>query len=224
MRARYPNVLFENCSSGAMRMDYNTMSRFSIAATSDQTDYRLYPYIAANILAAAIPEQAAVWSYPVGTSVYPADNPFTATEEWVNKNVSDTQVAMNMVNSLLGRMHLASHLELLNDSKTSLVKEGVAVYNSIKEFKKRALPAFPLGFADFRSEFVSAGLKDGNKTLFAAWNLKPGNKREIPCKGLISARIIYPSASKVKLNCGAAGIELYFGGEPGACFIETITE
>lgn len=39
---------------------------FSIASTSDQTDYCKYPYIVGNILSAVLPEQAAVWSYPVG--------------------------------------------------------------------------------------------------------------------------------------------------------------
>ncbi|MBR5880833.1 MAG: alpha-galactosidase, partial [Clostridia bacterium] len=64
MRARFPHVLFETCSSGGMRMDYATLSHFSIVSTSDQTNYRHYPYIAGNVAAAVIPEQAAVWSYP----------------------------------------------------------------------------------------------------------------------------------------------------------------
>ena len=36
-----------------------------------------------------------------------------------------SQIIMNMINSFLGRMHLASHLELLSDDKIALIREGV---------------------------------------------------------------------------------------------------
>ncbi len=42
---------------------------------------------------------------------------------------------MNMINSFLGRMHLASHLELLNEEKFAIVRYGVEYYNSIREDK-----------------------------------------------------------------------------------------
>ena len=120
LRERFPGVLFETCSSGGMRMDYETLSHFSIVSTSDQVRYRKYPYIAGNIASSVLPEQAAVWSYPIDSWV----DGFAATEEWVNTNVSDEQIIMNMINSFLGRMHLASHLELLSEEKFALVREG----------------------------------------------------------------------------------------------------
>ncbi len=46
-------------------MDYKTLSVFSLVSMSDQTNYKKYPYIAANLSAAVLPEQAAVWSYSV---------------------------------------------------------------------------------------------------------------------------------------------------------------
>ena len=48
-------------------MDYETLKHFSIVSTSDQVRDFLYPYIAANVLSAVLPEQAAVWSYPVSS-------------------------------------------------------------------------------------------------------------------------------------------------------------
>ena len=36
---------------------------------------------------------------------------------------------MNMVNSLLGRMHLASAVDKLNEEKRQLIKEGIIYYN-----------------------------------------------------------------------------------------------
>ena len=98
MRKRFPSVIFEGCSSGGKRTDYKTLSSFSVVSTSDQTDYKKYPYIAANVLAAATPEQAAVWSYPVEVSA-PIGTVYEPTEEWVKENISEERVVMNMINS-----------------------------------------------------------------------------------------------------------------------------
>jgi len=122
MRSKYSSVLFETCSSGGLRMDYETLKHFSLVSTSDQTDYRKYPYIVSNVLSAVIPEQAAVWSYPVDSYGNGKWN-FKSTDEWVEENISPEQVIMNMINSFLGRMHLASHIELLSDEKKCLLKK-----------------------------------------------------------------------------------------------------
>ena len=143
MRSRFPNVLFETCSSGGMRMDYQTLSHFSIVSTSDQVSHIKYPYIAGNILSAVLPEQAAVWSYPVqslGMDIFDGDD-----YQSVNRRIDKEQVIMNMINSFLGRMHLASHLELMTDEQLKLVTEGVAYYNSLTEEKRTAVPYFPDG-------------------------------------------------------------------------------
>ena len=47
--------------SGGMRLDYKTLSAFSLVSTSYQSEYLQYPFISGNILSAVIPEQAAVW-------------------------------------------------------------------------------------------------------------------------------------------------------------------
>ena len=199
MRTRFPQVLFETCSSGGMRMDYATLSHFSIVSTSDQTSYRHYPYIAGNVAAAVVPEQAAVWSYPVGT-----DTPgFTPTSEWVNANISDEQVIMNMINSLLGRIHLASHLELLNEHKLDLIAQGIRFYDSIIPFKKNAVPYMPLGLTHFGKTLVASGLVDGRTLLLAVWNLSGERAVDIPLCDLApkSVRTVYPAAPEYAIPC-----------------------
>ena len=199
MRARFPQVLFETCSSGGMRMDYATLSHFSIVSTSDQTSYLRYPYIAGNILSAVLPEQAAVWSYPVGTDT----QGFTPTCEWVNDRISDEQVIMNMVNSLLGRIHLASHLELLSAHKLALIKEGLDFYDGMIDLKKTAVPYMPLELTRFGSTLVASGLKDDGKLLLAVWNLGGERDVTIPLPGIApkSVRVAYPTAQACAIPC-----------------------
>lgn len=208
MMRRYPDVIFEGCASGGMRMDYQTLSAFHLLSTSDQTDYRLYPYIAGNVLAAVLPEQAAVWSYPVTANCDGAE-------------VTDDRIVMNMVNSLLGRMHLASHLERLDERQMALVREGVAYYNTLTPIKKRAVPYFPLGFTAFDDQAVCAGLRDGNRLYLAAWDLHGAGCIHLPTpKRVTAARVAYPSASEVTVEITDGGVDITFPRVQMAAFIE----
>lgn len=200
IRARFPSVLFETCSSGGMRMDYRTLSHYSIVSTSDQVDYLKYPYIAGNILSAVLPEQAAVWSYPI--AIEEIGKPFPYDRKYVKENISDERIAMNMINSFLGRMHLASHLELLTKEQFDLVREGVEYYDSLTEAKKTALPCFPFGFSTWGDERVIAGFQTDTATYLAVWNISDEKGEiSIPLNGkATSAEIGYPKSSAAKVT------------------------
>lgn len=218
IRERFPHVLFETCSSGGMRMDYETLSHFSIVSTSDQVRYKKYPYIAGNIASSVLPEQAAVWSYPIDSWV----DGFAATSEWANANVSNEQVIMNMINSFLGRMHLASHLELLNEEKFALVREGVEYYNSIRDAKKRALPYLPLGFTNFGKTLVVSGLLTDEKLYLAIWNLGGERNVSIPLEGIApkSVRVAYPASNALEYRLDGNSIEIEFTEDYQARMLE----
>lgn len=127
-------------------------------------------------MSAVLLEQSAVWAYSI-------------TENCRAEDISDERIYMNMINSFLGRMHLAGHLERLNDRQLSLVKEGVDYYKSLTPAKKKGLPKFPIGFNKFSNDWVVAGFETDEKLYLAVWN--PGNKlyREIPLKGYKKRRL-----------------------------------
>ena len=207
MQKKYPHVLFETCSSGGMRMDYKTLSKFSIVSTSDQVDYRKYPYIAGNILSAVTPEQAAVWSYPVAPNF---DRSLTA--ESVKELVSREQIIMNMINSFLGRMHLASNLPLLDDEKLELVNEGVRYYDKIRADKLISSPYLPMGFAHFGDKLVCAGFKTEKKLYLAVWNLGTDGAVTIPLCELTpkSVTVAYPSNNSVGVTLDGNELNVAF--------------
>lgn len=207
MRRMFPDVVFEGCSSGGLRMDHHSLSAFSLFSTSDQIHYEKYPYIAGNILSAVLPEQAAVWSYPV-------------TEDCTGPDVSNDRIDVNMVNSFLGRMHLASHLERLSDCQIARIEEGVAYYNSLSEMKKRAVPYFPNGFTHFGAESVYAGLKDGSKVYLAAWNLGNAAEVKVNIADIQNARIGYPSDSDVNIAWDQVALCVKFPRACMAVFLE----
>lgn len=161
---KYPHLTIENCGSGGCRMDYQMLKLCSIQSTSDQTDYRRYPYLASNVLTACIPEQAAVWAYPVNPSI--------------KEEITDEVVIMNMVNAMLGRIHLASYINKLKPHQIDLVKEGLRYFESIREFKKGSLPIYPSGIAYFFDKEVVGGLIKDKKIVLCVWNTS-GENRDI---------------------------------------------
>ena len=220
VRAAYPNVLIETCSSGGMRMDYLTLSHFSMISTSDQTAYRKYPYIAGNILSAVLPEQAAVWNYPVAGFGAPGD-PFDPDCAWVEKNIGKEQVVMNTVNALLGRMHLAGHVELLSPEKSELVREGIAYFRKLTPVKKVALPYFPLGFTRFGQKNAVSGLRNGNKIFLAVWNLGGQEGITIPFpEKIASARVGYPVSLPTDFSVAERSLTVRFESAYQARFFE----
>lgn len=208
MVEKYPNVIFEGCSSGGMRMDYRTLSVYSLLSTSDQVSYVHYPYIVGNVLAAVLPEQAAVWAYPVGSD--------TTTPE-----VSQNRIALNMINSFLGRMHLASHIDEMNEAQLALVKEGVDYYNSLTEAKKVGLPYFPNGFTHFDDDNVAAGFKTDEKIYLAVWCLKGDTNVSVDIpEGIESAKLAYPSDSKATYAVEGDTLKISFEETKTAVFFE----
>ena len=143
-------------------------------------------------MSAVLPEQAAVWSYPVDSLGEP-NATFYPTYEWVNQHVSEEQVIMNMINSFLGRMHLASHLELLDEKKKNLVKEGVAYFNMLNDIKRKAMPYMPNGFCNFGDEFVASGLKYGNMIYLAVWNLRGKGERQVNLSAVSYTHLTLPT-------------------------------
>lgn len=170
---RHPNVIFEDCAGGGQRMDYKALSLFDLISTSDQTDYLHYPYISANISASVLPEQAAVWSYPVASDVYDPQN-----ESASDGLVSKERVAVNMINSLLGRIHLASRIYLLSEEKREMIREGVELYYKMAEDKSRSVPYLPLGYASFGDTVLASGLRTDEKVYLAVWRLN-GDQSEV---------------------------------------------
>ena len=208
MKERFPHVVFEGCASGGMRMDYRTLSTFSLVSTSDQIQYDKYPYIAGNILSAVIPEQAAVWSYPVG--------------ECEKHEISDRQIIVNMINSFLGRMHLASHLDYMTDTQLELVREGVDYYNKLSDVKVKAVPYLPFGFTKFDEKKVAAGLKEGGKVFLAVWNLDITAQRIVITfdENITFAKVAYPKENNCSYSFVGKKLTVDFPDGVSAAFFE----
>jgi len=217
MTQRHPQVIFEDCAGGGQRTDYKALSIFHLISTSDQTNYILYPYICGNILCSVLPEQAAVWSYPVDSKTLVSDDP-----KATNKNVSRERVVMNMINALLGRIHLASRLQWLDEGKLALVKEGISLYKRIVDEKLRSVPYLPKGYTHYGDPFVAAGFQTEQKVYLAVWNLGGQRLVKLPLPEIVvkDVKVAYPSSLETLFSFDNYSLTLEFTEDYQARFFE----
>lgn len=181
---RYPDIIIENCSSGGSRMDYALLSKHQIQSSSDQTDYRLYPAIVTGTMAAVLPEQLAVWSYPLSEG-------------------NADEASFNMVNTMLCRIHQSGHLAKLSEQSFKQVQTGISVYKDrIQKYIHEALPFFPLGTPEIGDQKtpVALGLEHEEKNFIAVWRLEGANHVTIPNKSGKPCKLIYPVDLGIKIT------------------------
>lgn len=171
----YPELVIENCGSGGQRMDYGMLELLSLQSTSDQTDYLLNSYIAANVASAVAPEQAGMWVYPY------EDNA--------------EHVIYNMVNGLLLRPYISGMVWKLSEENLALLREGIALYKEIRKDIREGVPFFPLGFSGARDKVLAYGVRNGSVAYLAVF--APGkDKAKIPlsfAEKVTRVSVLYPS-------------------------------
>ena len=172
---KYPDVIWENCGSGGLRMDYALLSRMDIQSVSDQEDYRIMAMIAANCACGVLPEQAGIWAYP-------------------RQEGDMDETAMNMVSAMPFRIHLGGHLTELSRERFGLVREAIACYKEIRADIRSSVPYWPLGLHSFDAGWLCFGLRSEARIYLSI--IRRHDKREtlhIPMENSFSnVRLLYP--------------------------------
>lgn len=188
---RHPDLVIENCASGAMRSDFAMLSRLALQSTSDQEDPLLYPAIAVGALAHIGPEQAGNWAYP-------------------QPEMSDERIIWTQLTGLAGRVYQAGLVDRLSDGQRALVKESLDVHKATRGVIAASRPRFPLGLPTWDSDWIAVEF-DGDERYLLVWRHAHADASvEIPV-GAGSAEQIYPaggaawttdaSASSLRLTC-----------------------
>lgn len=177
IREKYPHVIFENCASGGMRMDYAMLENQHIQSLSDQDRYYVTAHIAAAAGTAVLPEQAAIWSTPL---------------EKLDRNAT----VMNMINPMMQRIHLSGDVFNWSDETKVLVKNGIEVYKATRKDVSTAIPFYPLrDIPKYTDTWLCTGYRCEDCTRYIVWRLESEEEYfTIPTDfDFESAKILYPS-------------------------------
>lgn len=200
---RYPDLIWECCSSGGMRMDYAMLSMGHLQSVTDQSYYLKNAPIAALAGTAVLPEQGAIWSYPM------PDGDRYETE-------------LNMINTMLGRIHLSGAITLLSPERFALVQEAIACYKTYRDELSSAVPFYPLGLPNYRDGFLCSALRFSDCIRMAVWRIDAADDCvTIPLTDFChAAKILYPSDSDCSVSLQSACLSVQLPARYRAVLIE----
>ncbi|MEU6249071.1 glycoside hydrolase family 36 protein [Glycomyces sp. NPDC047010] len=147
---RHPGLVVENCSSGAMRMDFAVLSRLAMQSTSDQQEFTKYPPIAAAAPISLLPEQAASWAYP-------------------QPGMDEEEAAFCLVTGLLGRYYVSGHLNEMTDAQRAVVAEAITAAKTLRAGIAAATPHWPAGLPGWTDPWTALALTGPDGDLVSVW-------------------------------------------------------
>jgi len=112
IRAKYPELVVENCSSGGFRTEPCMMGHTTFAASSDAHELDNIPIVAANMHRAIAPAQSQVWA---------TVRPFHTARK----------LFYVMTGGMLGRLCLSGDTERIDDAQWAIVAAGIKFYTKI---------------------------------------------------------------------------------------------
>jgi len=180
---RHPDLIIENCSSGAMRLTYSLMALHTVCSTTDNCDYLGNARISINTATGVTPEQAGVWSYPL-----------TGADE--------ESVIMNMVSAMSWRVYLSGKITEMNPQLMALIQAGIAGYKEMRAFIPRATLHWPLGLVQHNDPWGAYAFTAESRTYLSVWRFGEEAAIEIPCPWItdgqkVEVSCFYPSSHPV---------------------------
>ena len=172
---RYPDLIIENCSSGAMRLAYSLMEQHTVCSTTDNQDYLGNARISINTATGVTPEQAGVWAYPL-------------------TDADEESVIMNMVSAMSWRIYLSGRITDMNPNFMALIQAGIDGYKEMRALIPRATLHWPLGLVQHNDPWGAFAFTAEGTTYLSVWRFGAQASVEIPCPWIADGK-------KVEVSC-----------------------
>ncbi|NEG70504.1 glycoside hydrolase family 36 protein [Bifidobacterium choloepi] len=150
LRRRHPDVMIENCGSGAMRADHAMLSRLDIQSTSDQCDPVVYAGIAAAAGLTIPPEQQGNWGY-------------------AQPDMDDERAVLTLATGVLGRLYLSGFIGEMDVPRLKLVRAAVKLHREVLGVQLDMVPWWPAGLPQFHGDWLACGLRHDLPMTEAIW-------------------------------------------------------
>lgn len=175
IRAKYPDLIIENCGGGGLREDNKMLRRFEVQSTSDQELYLNNVSIVSGSSSIMPGEKAGIWAYPYPAHFEVADN-FEADREYVKSMADGCETVFNMVNAMTAVPFVSGRIDLCDSFNMSLIKSGIECYKRIRKYIPESLPVYPLGMCRINdNKNYAYGLLSDTRLLLSAWNIDCDN-------------------------------------------------
>lgn len=202
LKAKFPDLLFENCGSGAMRCDDGMLQLSDMQSTSDQEITQNYASIALGALAVMPPEIAGIWAYPYrhDFTAYFMGKPFC------RERISRAEVVCSLVTGLAGTLYLSGRIDCMEGEDGELLRRAVECHKQTRAFKSRAVARFPLGFGRIHEvgKPLVLLLQEGSEGLLYVWRREGAETVELPLGARCAEQIFPPREQTVSVAADGA--------------------
>lgn len=176
IQRRHPDLLVENCASGAMRMDYGLLSAAHLQSTSDQQDAARSAVVACTAPMSVLPEQAGNWAYPAA-------------------GMTAGELALTMVNGLAGRLYLSGFLDRLSPEQTLLVQAAIRLHKRLRHWMATASPCWPTGLPGWDDDLLTLGYAGAGRRALFVWTRGSSAELRLPGTWRDSTQVYPPGAA-----------------------------
>jgi alpha-galactosidase len=154
VREKHPNLVIENCASGAMRADPVLMDIADLQSSSDQHDFSRYSSIAVNA---------------------PISMPFWQASHWavIRPELTTNEVGFALVTGMAGRLCLSGFVDRAPVESRELVQQATSVYKDYRHSLVDATPFWPLGLARWNDQWMSLGQYHAGGSRVFVWKRSP---------------------------------------------------
>lgn len=173
---RYPDIIIENCGSGAMRADNGTLAHFHIQSTSDQELYYNYASVSAASNSIMPPEKAGNWvgNYFLSEEEYEEFDKGENTDYLIERNKSGEATIFSMINGILGVPFVTGRIDYFDDVNFDLAKEGIDCYKELRDEISKSYAVYPTGTELMgKRAYITHGLinKERTSLYLAVWKV-----------------------------------------------------
>lgn len=217
---RHPDIIIENCGSGAMRCDNETLRHFDLQSISDQEIFYYNPSIINGMMAVMPIEKMGIWSYPMPLehSLSEMGDNLFKDKKYVDRMSDGEETVFNMINAMFGIMYLSGRLDKCDEVNHTLVKEGIELYKKNRKYLIGAKPLFVSGMFKMNDKGVHSlciADKHGKRIMAAVYRINTEqedaeiNLKEY-IKGMAEIAQIYPQKKlcKYSINDGIVNVKL----------------
>ena len=200
--SRYPDLTIENCGSGGGRMDYAMLSRLQLQSMTDQENYLKLPAILVGASAAVLPEQLAIWSYPLA-------------------NANAHHASFNMVTAMMCRIHQSGRLDSLSAAVAAQVSEGIRIYkDTLRKHIPTAVPFYPLGMPDVTDSDapIALGMRSPDQILIGVWRIDGAASITMQAP-IQNPKLLYPADLGISVDSVEGGFRVNFPRTHMACLV-----
>lgn len=171
VREKYPDLIIENCGSGALRDDNKILRRCFVQSTSDQELYLNNPSILIGSAPLMPPEKEGMWSYPY-PALFDVRENFAPDAAYIEARRDGRETVFNMVNAMFGTIFLSGRIDFSDKTNLALIETAIKNYKKIREYIPRSLPVLPGGGCHMNeSGIYSYGLLSDTRLLLGVWNI-----------------------------------------------------